>query len=1139
MKRIMTWVVCLLSLSFPLQAGEALQFYASQSVMANGTFVKIRVTETGIYKLTYETLQAMGIRPEEARVFGYGGALQSRDFVGKHIDDLPEVPVYVHKGIDNRFGPGDYLLFHAQGPVAWEYRVASRSYQHTTNTYAQHGYYFVASGVGKGLNLNEMVIEPLSATKAYEVADFLDYQVYEKELLNIQDADNGVIGGGNLFLGEEFVRGKNTSLTVPFNFPNKVSGSSVKLRIAVASNSTSMSTTFDLSVGEFDTAFVNKKKGDSFLTKGVYETYTASFQTQSVRQDVVMDVKVPADGKAWLDFIELHAERHLIMTGSVLYFRNIKYLGSKVNSLYKISNASRHLQVWNITRADSIYRMPTEWTDNQLTFVGTNQTPQQFVAVDVSSSTFATPEVVGKVHSQDLHGLNDIEYVIITPFAFKVDAERLAQAHRDIDGLTVAVVTDQEVYNEFSSGTPDATAYRRFMKMFYDRWATGEASLAPQYLLLMGDGTFDNRKLLPNSGPNTLLTYQSSRKPMEEVYAYPTDDYFGLLEDGTFSELEMRLNIGIGRFPVSNANQAASLVDKTIAYMDNMSKGNWKNQLCFLGDDGGSNEGIIHMASANLIADTIKANFPNFQVNKILLDSYVQEVSASGESYPMAKNKFDNLIRNGVLYFNYMGHGSANGITNENMLTRQSIEDMTNRNLGVWGLGTCSFSHYDTRDLSAAEMAVLNPNGGALGVFSAARTVFAPDNEKLLLRFSLHLFRKTDGKYPRIGDAVRLAKNDLSPDSNRMSYCYLGDPAVRLAYPDPYLVNTLSLSDIAMEQDTLRALSIHTLQGRIATKEGTPVSDFNGRASIVLYDKEQQFITLDNHGDINGGYRFNDRISVLYKGETCVQDGQFELTFMLPKDIQYNYGTGRISYYAYDTITGLEAQGYDEAFIIGGSDPNATFETEGPEVAIYLNTPYFVSGGKTDERPLFIAYLRDQNGINTSGSGIGHDLQLIVDNKTDQTWVLNDVFVTDNGNFRQGSVRYKMAELEEGKHSLLFRAWDLLNNSTTKTLDFEVVKGHAPEIYVLTVYPNPVPVDGEVHFVIQHDRPEAILDVTVNIFDVSGRKVHSFSRQGTEEITFSPRQAFVSAGIYLYQLNIRTKDSNYATKTRKIIVLGQ
>jgi len=488
-----------------------------------------------------------------------------------------------------------------------------------------------------------------------------------------------------------------------------------------------------------------------------------------------------------------------------------------------------------------------------------------------------------------------------------------------------------------------------------------------------------------------------------------------------------------------------------------------------------------------------------------------------------------------MFLLDYTGHAGYAGWTNENILTTADVKSLSNKNLPVWMAATCDFLQFDVKPVSAGEYVILNPLGGGIGLLSAARPVYASQNFYINKYFVENLFKK-NGDYPRVGDAVRLAKNSIGTETNKLSYIYLGDPAVRLNYPDQYNVVTSKINDnVALGKDTLKALSTASVSGFVADQNGNKVSDFNGTVEIVVYDKVEKITTLNNEGD--GSMTYYDRPNTLFAGKVKVINGEFTFTFLLPKDIKYNYGSGRINYYAYDDTNNYEAQGYFENFLIGGSSTNLPNDSIGPQIDMYLNSPEFVSGGQVNETPLFVANISDENGINTVGSGIGHDLLLTVDNDPNKTYILNDYYTAVENSYQQGTVSYKLSTLQEGKHTLTFRAFDLLNNSTTKTIEFEVVKGLSPVIFSVYNYPNPV--REQTKFVIQHDRPETLLTTTVEIFDLSGRKIWMFTQSSTDEVTWNLKTSNgekVQKGIYLYRVSIRTENSSLTSKTNKIIV---
>lgn len=1103
--------------------------YADNSVLASGKFVKIRISASGVYKLTYDDLSSMGIDPANVRIFGYGGNVLNQNFYADKIDDLPEVAIYMNKGSDGVFNSGDYILFYAVGINKWAFDYSKKIFTHTINTYSNYGYYFVTSDAGSGRKIETQTYDIPEDAVINQVDQFSDYAVYEKELRNIASS-------GKTFYGEIFSPGTSASLS--FNFPNSVSGSPAKVKLDVAATSSVMSN-FALTLNSTSTQslYVAAKSSDTYveaMSGSSVLTYTPSGDSFNFNLTYNSSNSTAI---AYLNYVEITARRYLKMNGSCMQFQNIDNLYTDSYNQYLLSGANSNTQIWNIADPTNIVQVTTQ-TDasGNLTFTAPAYDLISYIAIDpTSASSFSKPEIIGSISNQNLHALSDIDMVIITPSDFLTQANKLAQAHAEADQLSVAVVTTDQVYNEFSSGTPDATAYRWIMKMLYDRAQnSGNTVHSPKYLLLFGKGSFDNRKIISTSN-NLILTYQADES-LTETSSYVTDDYFTLLDDSEGSQPTSGLmDISVGRFPVTTSEQATNVVDKTIGYMNNSLKGIWKNQLCFLADDG---DAALHMRQADSVASIVTRKYPAYQVNKIYLDSYQQITTASGQSYPLARTQFLNLVNKGLLLLDYTGHAGYTGWTNELILTTNDVKTMANTQLPLWVGATCDFLQFDNNTVSAGEYVLLNSVGGGIGILSAARPVYANQNFNVNRLLCDNLFGKINGEVPRIGDAIAYAKNNISPEINKLCYVYMGDPAVKLNYPTDYSVQTTFVNQVpASENDTLRALSLANIQGIVADENGNKVSDFNGIINVVVYDKIQSITTLNNEGD--GALTYKYRPNTLFSGKVYVKEGDFSFSFKIPKDIKYNFGSGRINYYAQDTITTKEAQGYFENFTIGGTDTTAATETAGPEMSLYLNSRYFKNGGNVDESPLFIADLNDVNGINQVGSGIGHDISLTIDSDASQTYVLNDYYSAEIGSYTTGTIQYKLSDLSDGKHTLTLRAWDLQNNSTTKTLDFNVVTGLTPQIFNISCYPNPIK-SGSVTIKIAHDRPSSILYTKVDIFDLAGRLIWTFSQNNADSIQWDLTGGDgqkVKSGLYLYRVSIHTSDSDSFSKTNKILIL--
>ncbi len=1107
--------------------------YSSNSVLANGKFIKIAVKKSGIYKITYQELKDMGIVPENVRIFGYGGALLEQDFTKSKIDDLPEVSVWMEKGDDGVFNSGDYILFYGQGLVKWQYNKSRGIFTHTLNHYANEGYYFVTSDVGLGKRIENKVINIPKDAKIFNESEFTDYRCHEIEKINLGET-------GKVFLGEEF--SGTSSYNFSFNFPNIVPQSNIKTRLEVVAIANKNSFFYlDLNGGQRNNILIPSKPVGDHYTIGKLGNAIHNYKAPS-KEDLVFTLtynKPNEVAKGYLNYLEVNAKRKLAMTGSLLFFRNVDNIYTNSYTKYTLSNANKDIQIWDITNPEAIKRVPSILTGTTLEFTDSNNSLKQYLAINPKSVNNSTlkPVVIGKVSNQNLHNLPNADFVIITHPDFLDEAERLAQVHREIDNMSVNVVTTQQVYNEFSSGTPDASAYRWFLKMFYDRaLELGQVESAPKYLLLFGRGSYDNRGIINSSGDNLIITYQAD-KSLNEINSYVCDDYFGLLDnkEGIRIRSDM-VDVGIGRFPVKTKKEATDVVNKTISYIKNELPGIWKNQLVFVADDG---DASLHIKQCDRIAQLVYKQNPTYQLQKIYLDAYQQEMSASGESYPLARERLHSMINSGCLLVNFMGHASPLGWTNERIFLKEDVYNMYNKKLPFFMTATCNFVKFDVKDVSAGEYLLLNPSGGGIGLYSAARTVYASHNENLNRYFTQKLFDNSDGTYPRLGDAVKYSKNKVGTEINKLSYLLFGDPAIRLNYPKDYNVIVKKINDTPVSgEEVFNALSVQKIEGEIEDKNQNIVSDFNGELEAVIFDKEQKITTLNN--DKNGGCTYADRPNILYSGKVDVKDGKFTLIFMVPRDIRYNMGTGRINYYASDTINKKEAQGYYENFKVGGSNSNYEHETDGPNVVMYLNTPNFQSQDKVNETPLFVAKISDINGINTSGNGIGHDLRLIIDDNSNTSYTLNPYFQSEPNSFKSGVVKFKIPKLSEGKHTLTFHAWDLLNNSTTVSFDFEVVEGLEPTIFNVSNYPNPV--KDYTKFIVIHDRPEIVLTSILNIYDLSGRPVFSKSYSNLEDISWDLKDnngKKVQSGAYIYNMSIKTMNSKFVSKSNKIIVIGQ
>jgi len=779
---------------------------------------------------------------------------------------------------------------------------------------------------------------------------------------------------------------------------------------------------------------------------------------------------------------------------------------------------------------------------------------------NLSTATFPAPRYVYGVTNQDHHADKNADMVIIIPTSQKLlaQAQRLATFHEQQDSLTVNIVPADELYNEFSSGTPDASAYRRYLKMMYDR-ATTEAEM-PKHLLLFGDCLWDNRMLTSDASTldadDYLLCYESDNS-FSHTRCYVDDGWFTLLDDGeggsnTSIQTRDKEDMGVGRFPVTTDADAKVMVDKVINYKTNRNAGGWENTIMFLGDDGNSRaDGNIHMTDVNRAAEQTINSHPGYLVKKVMWDAYTRQSSSTGYSYPEVTSIIKKQQAEGALIFDYAGHGAERMLSHEGVLVISDFENFTNQNLPLWITASCDIMPFDGTDATIGETAVLNPNGGAVAFYGTTRTVYAQDNTPLNMAFMSYVLQLENGKPITLGEAQRLTKNlmisgqqDLT--QNKLQYSLLGDPAMSLNLPTQTVVvdSINGISTSSSNQPVLRAGSVCRVKGHVV-KNGYVDTGFNGLLSATVRDTREIIVCKQNAYAATEApaFEFYDRTKTLYSGNDSVRSGIFDFTFAVPRDINYAEGSGQITLYAVNNERTVTANGSSEDFYINGSDSVAN-DSIGPSIYCYLNTPSFVNGGNVNSTPYFVANVTDRNGINASGAGIGHDLQLIIDGQMERTYNLNSNFTFDFGSYTSGSTHYSIPELSEGPHKLQFRAWDILNNSSTATLNFNVVNGLSPDISNISVTNNPA--STSTTFIVTHNFAGANVDVIIDVFDMSGRLLWQHTTTGVStgnaftvdwNLTLDDGQR-LQTGVYLYRVRLGSNGSKKASKAKKLIVIN-
>ncbi len=1104
------------------------QHYADVSVLNSGLWFKMAIPETGIYKVTYEDLISMGLNVQGSsssniRIFGYGGGMLPERAGEPRYDDLPEVAIHVVDRGDGVMNPGDYLLFYARGPLAWKYNADSDRFDHQVHYYSDYSWYFVTLLPSQGVRIPGFPQPQGSATHIVNTYNW--YDVYNPREMNL-------IKSGKYWVGDVFdLLTKRDYTFRPFS---RAESGPVSIRLSVLARSTA-AVSFDLTVaGQTNNMFLPPILiGPDYIYANIstqrfnYE-FNGDFSGATLRFNKSLN-----SSTGWLNYIEVNAIANLEFKGGQLGFRRSSVQGGIVE--YQITGNASMDQLWDVTDPLRPGKIEPIVSGGNRIFKALSDTLREYIIADGQS--YMKPALTQKVDNQNLHGLTAHDMVMVVHPLFMEEARRLADFHVNHNDLSVLVVQPQQIYNEFSSGAQDISAIRDFIRMLWKKAPTGKT---PRFLLLFGDASYDYKDVIAGN-TNFVPTFQS-RESLHPVSTYATDDFFGCIDDDEGGLTTDILDIGVGRLVVTTAEEAKMAVDKIIRYTseNETMHGDWRNVIAFVADDEDYND---HMIQANNLATMIDTTYPNYNVDKIFLDAYPQVSAPGGQRIPAANEAINQRVSKGALIVNYTGHGGETSWAKEKVLEVADINSWTNYNrMPVFMTATCEFSRYDDPErVSAGELVFLNPKGGGIALFTTARPTLGNPNYNLSRNFYNIALQATSGQSPYLGDLIRISKQMTGPGPNVKKFVLLGDPAMKMAYPT-YSVETVAINGgdiIPGVADTLKALQSVTISGRITNADRQLLSDFNGMVYPTIFDKETSVTTLGA-----GGFSpmvFSVRKNIIYKGNVKVVNGEFSFTFIVPKDIAYNFGGGKISYYASDG--NRDAAGYFKQIIVGGMSKDVLNDSQGPEIELYLNNEKFRSGGYTDENPVLLAKLKDESGINTVGNSIGHDIVAVLDGKSNYPFILNEYYQTDVDTYQRGTVRYPMFKLAAGPHEITLKVWDINNNSSEKTIQFVVVPSEEIELGQLLVYPNPS--NGSFSVEIEHNQSETELQARVDLFTLSGVNVisleqHIFADGYRNNVIawngISATGQKLDPGFYIGSVSITNLSGDTASKSFKLLV---
>ncbi len=1123
---------------------SALRTFASRSVLASGDWFKIGVPSSGMYKLDRAALQAMGVNlqglnPRNLRLYGNGGKMLPQANSAPRPDDLVENAIWVEGEQDGSFDANDYILFYGQGPHTWAVNpaVGQTPFVHSLNLYSDTTYYYLTVGSSAGLRVSQ---------QNSQAGSFPVISSYDERWFHEADLRN-MVNSGREWYGEEF-NAFALQQSFPISATDLLPNSTVWVTSAVMANSPeSSSFAVQLNGSALGTHSISGRGSFNYHPQGVNHVLhfspnlTALGYTNELRLSYTYQPGNSSSAAGYLNYYTIAAQRQLKLFGNQTSFRSLASLQNPV-STFQIAGVAADAQVWDVTDPLKPLRQLTTNTNGSALFSANSQQLREYIAFQ--GSAFPAPTFITKVSNQNLHSLNldgKLDLVVIAPYGFIQQAQRLANHRRTRTGLQVEVVPLSQIYEEFSSGKQDITAIRDFLKMLHERSRKQGDDLIQ--VVLLGDASFDPKNRLQQN-TNFIPIYQS-RQSLDPILSYSSDDYIGFLDDeeGEWSEIDFslahRLDVGIGRLPVKNSSEADLLIDKIIRYESDQTLGNWRKRLIFLADDGDTNE---HLNDADYLAEFVERSFSAYLPQKLYLDLYPQISVPNGQRSPETNQALRENIEKGALVTNYTGHGNALSLADEQILTISEIQSWKNANkLTFFLTATCEFGRYDDpRRNSGAETALFHPEGGAVGLLTTTRPVYSDGNRALNTNFFNYLFKPLDnGSMPTLGVLMNKTKNASLFGVNNRNFALLGDPSMKLAYPNLEVVlsklNGKPFS--AASSDTLKALSTIKLEGLVRTSQQQVASDFQGQVHITVYDKRASLTTL---GDQNPKQQVMNRNNVLYDGLASVKNGVFEVTLVVPKDINYQIGDGSIHLYASSSTL----DGHGATLVpVGGANPDVAADNTPPQLQLYMNDESFVTGGITGNDATLLAHLFDDNGINTAGAGIGHEITAILDENSSDPIILNEFYTADVDSYQSGKVRYALKNLSLGPHTLSLKAWDTHNNSSTTKIEFIVASSEKLALDHVYNIPNPFLSKTTFHF--DHNRPGQELDILIQIFTVSGKLVkslHGFGDGNTHfsDLTWDGRDEnndILAKGVYIYKVNVRSRQDGASTSRYEKLVL--
>ncbi len=1131
-----------LTLLFLALFGVSINIYGQVSdQLFSGEWYKIEVPNQGVHSISKDWLEDQlginlpSISNSSIQMYGVPGGILDASSNYDDTERLLPISTLVDDGGDGSFdNPADRILFYASGVDDVSYDNETQRDQLTKNIYTSTNYVYLRIGDNTILNriaTEEMASQPEVLVRQYQMSSFL-----HEDQVNLLDDFISTQGSGQNWYGQEL------SNTGSFSFSAKglvpVSGLTEATVVARLAGRSSEREEITLRIGseEENRTFtaVNTSNIEALYARDV--TMEKEVVGISSDDEIFVDFqKRDRDARLWLDELSVHGTAPIEYTSGALEFNNILALATSDEAGLSISSQT-DLTIWNITDKRNISAVTPLTANDQLVISTNSDEVERFVAF--SDDDISNPENASLVEFRNVIEEGKVDLLIITPPLLTAVATRLQDHRSSLSGLSSLVISPEEIYDVYSAGRQDPSAIRNYIRDLYRTHASF------RYVLLLGDGSYDYRHLNQNYRDENLVPTYETVNSLDPLLAFPSDDFYALLDDDEGASLRGDLDIAVGRIPVNTLSEGQEIISKIINYdlsRSTSTDGLWKTRVVFLADDEDNN---IHINDADQIAEEMAETFPVANQEKIYFDAFRQESTPGGNRYPEASARLTNLVEGGALVVNYLGHGGPNGWGQERVLKLDDINGWNNFDrLPLVITATCSFTGFDDPSrTTAGEATMLNPLGGAVALFTTVRSVFASQNFRLTRQVFNHMWTKEGGAFLSIGEIMRRAKNDNPNDAtNGRKFFLIGDPTLQLAIPNLDIrtdrINGLTLTE---DDDPIRvsALDQVSIEASIIDNIGNVMSTYNGLADIIIYDKPQSLQTLGND-ERSFVKTYRSQQNIIYQGRAEVINGKIETTVTIPVDIDYNIGAAKISYYT--TGENLpEAIGFTEALLVGGASTNPIQDDLPPTIEVFLNNRSWTEDQEVPTINTAIIDLSDDFGINLSTSAIGHEVTAVIDGDARTTQILTSLYQASALDPTSGSIFVDLEELEPGPHTLEITAFDIANNVASEVISFVVSEDFERSITNIDISPNPLIDQG--NFLIETDLPDELVSVEIETFDELGRRINQTTKtimNSNGQITGQLEGLVNTSGIYViyFTLSSQSLGDREISKAEKVLFL--